>query len=259
MTPTFASDSDLHGLVDGQIDAERRTQTLRHLAGAPADRSRVESWTAQNELLQRAFAGVDLEPLPLLLDLKAKPKLQSVPANDSVRPLQDVPRSAARRHVLPAAILAFVIIAAAAAAYHLNASEVPTEIAAGAATETAVPGRTSAPATMTRDGLLAGGQGLPTSRIPDLSGLGFGFVSASTTQAPQSIQFTYKGGDESLVINVAKATAGDQHHDRTAQAPEALGGAFMWRHDDLVVALSGSARPARLRALAVALQSRDDL
>lgn len=58
---------DLHALVDGELDAERRRQVEDHLLAHPDDAALVEGWRRQNAALRAAFEPVTLEMLPLSL------------------------------------------------------------------------------------------------------------------------------------------------------------------------------------------------
>jgi anti-sigma factor RsiW len=71
------TECDLHAYVDRQLDAWRRAEVERYLAGRPEEAARVRGWQAQNEALRRLFDPVLDEPLPL--------RLARRPANPSVR------------------------------------------------------------------------------------------------------------------------------------------------------------------------------
>ncbi len=60
-------DADLHALVDGELDAERRRKVEDHLLSHPNDAALVEGWRRQNAALRAAFEPVALEMLPLSL------------------------------------------------------------------------------------------------------------------------------------------------------------------------------------------------
>jgi anti-sigma factor RsiW len=63
----FVEEADLHALVDGEIDAERRRKVEDHLLAHPEDAALVECWRRQNASLRAAFEPVALEMLPLSL------------------------------------------------------------------------------------------------------------------------------------------------------------------------------------------------
>ncbi len=68
MSPqTFIEEADLHALVDGDLDAERRRKVEDHLLQHPEDAALVEGWRRQNAALRAAFEPVALEMLPLSL------------------------------------------------------------------------------------------------------------------------------------------------------------------------------------------------
>jgi anti-sigma factor RsiW len=60
-------EADLHALVDGELDAERRRKVEDHLLQHPEDAALVEGWRRQNAALRAAFEPVALEMLPLSL------------------------------------------------------------------------------------------------------------------------------------------------------------------------------------------------
>ncbi|WP_457798892.1 anti-sigma factor family protein [Methylocystis sp. S23] len=63
----FIEEADLHALVDGELDAERRRKVEDHLLAHPEDAALVEGWRRQNAALRAAFEPVALEMLPLSL------------------------------------------------------------------------------------------------------------------------------------------------------------------------------------------------
>ena len=74
MTPNAGiSDADLHALVDGELDGDRKRQAHTHLDSDANDAARVETWRRQNDAIRHAFARVAREPLPLSLSLSASP------------------------------------------------------------------------------------------------------------------------------------------------------------------------------------------
>lgn len=60
-------ETDLHALVDGELDPERRRKVEDHLLQHPEDAALVEGWRRQNAALRAAFEPVALEVLPLSL------------------------------------------------------------------------------------------------------------------------------------------------------------------------------------------------
>ena len=68
MTPSaLVEEADLHALVDGELDPERRRKVEDHLLQHPEDAALVEGWRRQNAALRAAFEPVALETLPLSL------------------------------------------------------------------------------------------------------------------------------------------------------------------------------------------------
>ncbi len=71
--PTI-TDEDLHGFVDGELQAERRSAVEAHLANSPVDAERVENWRRQGEITRAAFARVEAEPPPSSILLPSPPR-----------------------------------------------------------------------------------------------------------------------------------------------------------------------------------------
>lgn len=68
MTPSaLIEEADLHALVDGELDPERRRKVEDHLLQNPEDAALVEGWRRQNAALRAAFEPVALETPPLSL------------------------------------------------------------------------------------------------------------------------------------------------------------------------------------------------
>lgn len=65
MSPSaFIEEADLHALVDGELDAERRRKVEDHLLQHPEHAALVEGWRRQNAALRAAFEPVAHEMLP---------------------------------------------------------------------------------------------------------------------------------------------------------------------------------------------------
>lgn len=62
-------DADLHAWVDGRLGQERRTVVAAWLDAHPEDRRRVHEWQRQNELIERLWGGVAMEPVPPRLSI----------------------------------------------------------------------------------------------------------------------------------------------------------------------------------------------
>ena len=101
MTPSLIEEADLHALVDGELDAERRRKVEDHLLQHPEDAALVEGWRRQNAALRAAFEPVALETPPLSLrEAAARPRPARGAGADRDR--RD-PLGTARRRVASAA------------------------------------------------------------------------------------------------------------------------------------------------------------
>lgn len=70
----LVEESELHALVDGELDAERRRRVEDHLLTHPEDAALVEGWRRQNAALRAAFEPIVHETLPhSLRDAAARP------------------------------------------------------------------------------------------------------------------------------------------------------------------------------------------
>jgi anti-sigma factor RsiW len=65
--PSFVDELDLHALVDGELDPDKRRKVEDHLLQHPHDAALVESWRRQNAALRAAFDDIATEPAPLSL------------------------------------------------------------------------------------------------------------------------------------------------------------------------------------------------
>jgi anti-sigma factor RsiW len=72
-------ETNLHSLVDDEIDDRKRAETLAKLALSPADTEKLVNWRQQNQLLRAAFAGVEAETVPLSLSLVPASRTPSRP------------------------------------------------------------------------------------------------------------------------------------------------------------------------------------
>lgn len=76
--PIFIDEADLHALVDGELDAERRRKVEDHLLQHPEDAALVDGWRRQNAALRAAFEPVALETPPLSLrEAASRPQTQA--------------------------------------------------------------------------------------------------------------------------------------------------------------------------------------
>lgn len=133
MTPSaLVEEADLHALVDGELDPERRRKVEDHLLQHPEDAALVEGWRRQNAALRAAFEPVALEPPPLSLrEAAARPPAPPAgqgpietgaihwgrpgAAPHPARKLDDI-RAARRRQALASTLLTLVAGAAVAVA-----------------------------------------------------------------------------------------------------------------------------------------------
>lgn len=67
MTTPSIGEADLHGYVDGQLDASRRADVEAYLAAHPEAAAQVQEWRAQTQALHGAYDGVMNEPIPVRL------------------------------------------------------------------------------------------------------------------------------------------------------------------------------------------------
>ena len=262
------SEAELHGLVDGQLESDRRADVLRRLAMSPVARALVDSWQEQNELIRTAFGDIEREPLPASLDL-APPRLHCVPA---VRPGPLLPvnvdQKSARNRRIAAGLATLVLMTAGlGGSWFLMGSTGKDQAVAGpkvlGTTEATLAERVvtaldldvrSTPRPARRQGASLVAGNLPTTAIPDLWTAGFSLTSAEADATePAALVFHYRnGGAEHVVISVARDA-----RDGTAAPPARIGATFSWHHRDTTFAIAGTIAPERLRAIAVALQ-RDD-
>lgn len=77
---TFIDETDLHALVDGELDPDHRHRVEDHLLLNPADAALVEAWRRQNAALRAAFEPVALETPPLSLRTAATRAASQSPA-----------------------------------------------------------------------------------------------------------------------------------------------------------------------------------
>ncbi|TLG72213.1 anti-sigma factor [Methylocystis sp. B8] len=145
MTPSaLIEEADLHALVDGELDPERRRKVEDHLLQHPEDAALVEGWRRQNAALRAAFEPVALEPPPLSLrEAAARPPAPPVgqgpietgaihwgrpgAAPRPMRKLDEI-RASRRRQALASTLLTLVAGAAVAvAALLFLASRPPTQ------------------------------------------------------------------------------------------------------------------------------------
>lgn len=261
---SFVSEAELHGLVDGHIEANRRAGILRRLAASPADRVRLEAWREQSDLIRDAFAEVEREPLPVSLDLTPPPRLLCLPGREPPR-LGQRPSAGARGRVAAGLATLILMGAGLGGSWILMDSAWKDQESAGprlrGTTDETLASRAvraldlGARETHDKGHAPALARALPTSVIPDLGSVGFSLTSAEAEAAePASLVFRYRNAAaERLVISVARARG-----DLPAAPLARLGETFSWHRHDNVFAIAGTVSPERLRAIAVALQGDAD-
>lgn len=252
---SLLSDADLHGLVDGHIDADRRADVLRRAAASPRDRALIEAWTDQNDLIRAAFAT--FEPVPRALDLRTPPQLHAVPLAALVSPAVAKP---ARWRQLGGTLLTMAAVAAGLVGswYVSGLSNEEARPTVAQAAPAPVEDRMLADRTMAA---LAFGEAEmpvaavvaeppPTAAIPDLSGAGFTFTGAEARGvSPKSVIFRYRGsGGERVAVGAIRVAGGDSE-------PARRDGGFTWRRLGVAYAVFGTVAPERLSAIASALRT----
>ncbi len=268
MVPTsFLSEAELHGLVDGRLDAVRRTELLQRVAASPFDRERVASWQEQGDLLRAAFRGVEREVLPAELDLRSPPaRVYSLPARgasqdapDSMPPVRaSAPGRTAWRRLTVYAVATTVaaLCVGSGTAWIVGAS--PPVAEATVQPERDTPDAVLALRTLAALGGTSGGQGtagsaaLPTTLIPDLTTSGFAFSGAEPQGSePASIVFRYRNAAaEQVVVGVARVA----RDDRRGTPSQPAAGVYAWRSGARTFAVAGTLPRERLRAIAVLLK-----
>lgn len=250
------SDADLHGLVDDQLDPERRAEVLRRTAASPRDRATVEAWQDQGEIIRAAFRDVEREPLPASLDLR-KPTLLHLASGgpDAVAP-------SGRRWSRWGGTAATMAVMAAGLAGSWLIASLPSENgdAIGAQHQTSEDDKAVADRTLaalafaeTETPLLSAAAEAPAmATIPDLSGAGFTFTGAEARGiTPKAVVFRYRSAaGERVAIGAARArwTGGEASLARRD-------GGLTWHKGPLSFAIFGTVPPERLRALAEAVGS----
>ncbi len=248
------SDADLHRLVDGHLDPDRRADVLRRAAASPRDRALVEAWQDQNDLIRALFAGVEDEPLPRALDLRTPPQLHAIP------PEEVVPATAAKpakwRRALTGAATGSLVAAGLAGSWYF--SELPADSAR------MPPARHQGGERMLADRTVAAlafgeldatttaaiAEPPPTAFIPDLSGAGFTFTGAEARGvSPRTVIFRYRNAeDERVAIGTTRSAADDSD-------PAQRDAGFTWRSRRVAYAIYGTVAPERLRAMALSLNA----
>ena len=77
--PKQLAEEDLHGYVDGRLDAARRAEVEAWLLNNQADAARVAAYRQQNEMMQALFNPVLNEPIPLQMHPQARHRSYAQP------------------------------------------------------------------------------------------------------------------------------------------------------------------------------------
>ncbi len=250
------AEADLHGLVDGHLDAGRRADVLRRLAASPADRALVESWQEQNDLIRASFGDVAREILPVTLDL-APPRLRcvDVDASGPIAALASGNRNRAGTTLLATALVVAIGLAGSWLLIdQASRGYIPADARLRGSLDATLADRAATAIDAGVAGEIQRSAGLPTTRIPDLSAAGFVLTGATTEPtAPASIVFRYRDAtNRQVAISVGRAPRGS-----VTSAPTLIGNSYTWHRRDAAYALAGTLPSARLREIAVALQSDD--
>ena len=237
-------EQELHAYVDGTLPDARRIEVEAWLATHPADASRVQAWTGQNESLHAAFDAVLNEPLPLSL------------VRATHRPVMPV------AFVTMAAMFAMLVTGLVGYAIGLSSSAQPP----------------SAPAYLARDAAIAHAVFSPEARhpvevdaahadhlvawlskrvgtqlqAPDFSAQGFELLGGRllTGETGPVAQFMYQDRIERRVtLYVRRAVAGNQE-TAFRHATEDGVDVFYWIDGDFGYALSGQIGRQTMQQLA---------
>ena len=263
-TTSHLSEAEIHGLIDGQIEADRRADILRRAAASATDRSRIEVWQEQADLVRAAFRGVDKEPVPSALSLQPSARLLCLPPASAATPkaekfdgapLAIVPdRAKWRQYAVVVITVAVVATGLAGAWLAAGSSPVGADLAtaARAPVEDVLAARTAAVlATPPSKAISSPPMAMPTSSIPDLTSVGFTLSGADAQAAePVSLVFRYRNAAaEQIVIGVTRAP-----HEWQRSSPGANRDVVVWRVGAKAYAIAGTLRPDRLRAIAASLR-----
>jgi anti-sigma factor RsiW len=271
--PSVFSDADLHGLVDGCLDAARQAELHERLKSHGPERARVAAWREQNDLLKASFSEIENEPIPLSLSLTPPPRLKCItsdvwpgtrPPVPAPAPIQPAPAKRSRHDLLAFGFMAGCIgvLGCWLIAEHPPSSEAPplvltvTGQADGMLVTPTFDGSDSA----SRETIAAGGEprglasALPTREIPDLGASGFRFIGATVQgAAPAVLIFSYENAAGHRLA-LAVSTAPESQQPGPAQAAPVEPG-VTWRREGIAYRLSGSLDGPRLKTIAAALQA----
>ena len=270
---SFLSEAELHGLVDGHVEANRRADVLRRAASSDADRARIEAWQEQADMIRAAFRGVDRESVPAALDLQPparvislapvrSPLLERTGAHASAPLMSDVPKSRASAVVVAASTM--LVIAGGLAGAWVIAGSTPVvlrtaeassgtveDVLAQRTANVLVSGKSSAAQSSPSNAPSGAPVAMPTTSIPDLTSIGFTLSGAEAQPVePASLVFRYRNtADEQIVIGVARAPL-----EWRKGLPDVGRDVVVWRVGGKAYAIGGTLRPERLRAIATSLR-----
>ena len=242
-------EDELHALVDGRLDPERREELEAWLAAHPEARARVEGWTAGREALRAALDPVAQEPVPPALNLR---------------------RMAAERRRTPrafrlreAASVALTLAIGAAGGWGVRGMDAPAPRGVAALGREAVMGfRTFASDPVRPVELDAGARPELVSWIstrlhrrvtpPDLRSAGYRLLGGrivATAHGPGGL-FLYQGeGDARLAVYMRPMAQAHEHAPMRDRQDGDLGD-IAWADDGLGFSVVGAAAPEALRPLA---------
>ena len=245
------AESDLHTLVDGRVEPDRRADLLRRLAASPSDRALVEAWQEQTETIRTAFSDIEHEPLPVALNL-APPRLRCVDTSPPLRPVGRIRGSDTRWGGVSAAATALVVMVGLAGSW-LAFGQADRDGAdpAPATSEAVAADRATSALAADASAPLAATAALPIVRLPDLSSAGLRLVDVSTQPGePATMVLRYReDGPGRVAISVARSTP---DFGPTPLGP--LGKTVVWRRAGAVFAMTGTLPLERLQAIATSLQ-----
>ena len=248
-------EAEMHGLVDGHLEADRRADVLRRLAASAADRALVEAWQEQNDMIRAAFRDVESEALPVVLDL-APPRLRCV-EGDLDRPLAPLrapmrePPAAHRRNAFAGAAALLVVAVGMTGAWLISQgrydemqrvnltppADLESMVADRATSALNAAGRTAAP-------------GRSRAHVPDFAADGLRLTDVSTQLGELgSLVLHYRdAGGGRVVLGLASAP------DTAPTPPASVRGTIAWRRNGTAYALAGTLPAERLRKLARSLR-----
>jgi anti-sigma factor RsiW len=272
-------ETELHALVDGELDPERRRRVEDHLLTHVEDAALVEGWRRQNAALRAAFEPVALEMLPLSLRDAAvrTPAAQQGPIETGAihwgrpgasRPAQrlDEIRATRRRQAIVSTILTLLAGAAVAGLAALVvagrgegprppvAAQITQSYAGRASLSYATYAADARPVEIdvSRRGELVAwlGERVGFSRPPDLADLGLRLLGGRVTPgvaAPAGLLIYERADGLRVGLYFERAEAGG-----TPQPPRVAQGvvAVEWRAAGFAFALVGPLPPEEMQGVA---------